>query len=288
MAKQLVRLAVVADEESYDIVTGILTLMVSSGWQEESLPSGETRFLVHCENAGLVQDVRQTLEARLPEASFVVDAVEEQDWLEAWKEFFTPVACGERFVVLPPWHENAPGFEKRTKIVIEPKSAFGTGHHATTALCLQVLSDLLDAGRIRAGQTFLDLGVGSGVLSIGLCKSGLRGCGFDIDPVAIDNALENRAVNGISEADCEIALGSIEKAKGRSFDCVVANILARPLIELAEDIVRVRREGGVLVLSGILTIQADNVEDAYRRVGLPQAKRIDMGEWSVLSWWQEC
>ena len=285
MAKQLVRLAVVADEESYDIVTGILALMVSSGWQEESLPSGETRFLVHCENAVLVQDVRQTLEARLPEASFEVDAIEEQNWLEAWKEFFTPVACGERFVVLPPWHEGDPGFEERTKIVIEPKSAFGTGHHATTALCLQILSDMLDAGRLQTGQTFLDLGVGSGVLSIGLCKSGLTGCGFDIDPVAIDNALENRIVNGISESDCEVALGSIEKASGRRFDCVVANILARPLIELAEDIVRARKEGGVLLLSGLLTIQADNVEEAYRRLGLPQAKRNVMGEWSALSWW---
>ncbi len=284
MAKRLVRLEVVADEESYDVVTGMLTLMVSSGWQEESLPTGETRFLVHSENVGVVQDVRQALESRLQDVSFKVDAVEEQDWLEAWKEFFTPVSCGERFVVLPPWHESDLGFENRTKIVIEPKSAFGTGHHATTALCLQVLSDMLDAGRLHAGQTFLDLGVGSGVLSIGLCKNGLTGCGFDIDPIAIDNALENRAVNGISEADCEIDLGSIEKASGRSFDCVVANILAKPLIELAKDIVRARREGGVLVLSGLLTIQADAVEDAYRKLGLPQANRTTMGEWSALLW----
>ncbi len=285
MAKRLIRLEVVADEESYDVVTGMLTLMVSSGWQEESLPTGETRFLVHSENAELVQDVHQALESRLQDVSLKVDAVEELDWLEAWKEFFTPVVCGERFVVLPPWHENALGFEKRTKIIIEPKSAFGTGHHATTALCLQVLSDMLDVGRIHAGQTFLDLGIGSGVLSIGLCKSGLSGCGFDIDPVAIDNALENRAVNGINEDDCEIALGSIEKVAGRKFDCVVANILARPLMELAEDLCKARREGGVIILSGLLTIQAESVENVYKRLGLPQARQATMGEWSVLSWW---
>ncbi len=284
MAKRLVRLEAVADEESYNVVTGLLALMVSSGWQEESLPTGETRFLVHSENVEVVQDVRQALESRLQDVSLKVDAVEEQDWLEAWKEFFTPVSCGKRFVVLPPWHESDPGFEQRTKIVIEPKSAFGTGHHATTALCLQVLSDMLDVGRLHAGQTFLDLGVGSGVLSIGLCKSGLTGCGFDIDPIAIDNALENRAVNGINESNCEIALGSIEKTAGRKFDCVVANILARPLMELAEDICKARNDGGVLILSGLLTIQTDSVEAVYKNLGLPQAKRTSMGEWTALLW----
>ena len=284
MAKRLVRLEVVADEESYDVVTGMLTLMVSSGWQEESLPTGETRFLVHSENAGVVQDVRQALESRLQDVSFKVDAVEAQDWLEAWKAYFTPVPCGERFVVLPPWRESEPGFEQRTKIVIEPKSAFGTGHHATTALCLQVLSDMLDAGRLHAGQTFLDLGVGSGVLSIGLCKCGLTGCGVDIDPIAIDNALENRAVNGINQDDLEIILGSIEKVSGQKFDCVVANILARPLMQLAEYICKARKSDSLLVLSGLLTIQADSVEAVYKNLGLPQAKRISMGEWTALLW----
>lgn len=284
MNKQLIRLDIVAGESSYDVVTGLLTLLVSSGWEEQSLPTGETRFRVHSENAPLIQTLRQAVEARVPEASCQVDSIVEQDWLTAWKAFFTPVPCGQRFVVLPPWRASEPGFEGRTKIFIEPKSAFGTGHHATTALCLEVLSGLLDEGRLRAGQTFLDLGTGSGVLGTGLCLSGLKGAGFDIDPVAIDNALENRVLNHIPDEQFEIAVGSIEKCAGRSFDVIVANILAGPLKELAADIVRVKAPDGVLILSGLLTIQADSVEESYRACGLPQAVRFQNGEWSALCW----
>ena len=229
MAKKLIRLTIDTDtEETYDIVSGILTLMISFGWEEKVLPDGRTRFLVHCENAELIEDVRRAITDRLPGAAVKVDSVEQEDWVSAWKEFFTPVACGSRFVVLPPWRSAEPGFEAREKIFIEPKSAFGTGHHATTSLCLEAISGLLDEGRIRKGQTFLDLGTGSGVLSVGLCKSGLSGEGYDIDPIAVDNAVENRALNHISAADYTVGLGSIEKTEGRTFDVVVANILAGP------------------------------------------------------------
>lgn len=181
MAKKLIRLTIDTDtEETYDIVSGILTLMISFGWEEKVLPDGRTRFLVHCENAELIEDVRRAITDRLPGAAVKVDSVEQEDWVSAWKEFFTPVACGSRFVVLPPWRSAEPGFEAREKIFIEPKSAFGTGHHATTSLCLEAISGLLDEGRIRKGQTFLDLGTGSGVLSVGLCKSGLSGEGLTL------------------------------------------------------------------------------------------------------------
>ena len=285
MDKQLIRLEITAPEDEYNLVTGILVMMVSFGWEEESLPTGETLFRVHGENAALIQDIRLTIEARAPGAACAIDTVAREDWVNAWKEFFTPVRCGSRFVVLPPW--LAHGDEEdtgRDRIIIEPKSAFGTGHHATTALCLGVLSDLLDGGRIRAGQLFLDLGTGSGVLGIGLCENGLVGQGCDIDPIAIDNVIENRALNGISEAAFVVELGSIELYAGRRFDVVVANILARPLIELAPAIAAAVTGGGVLVLSGILGVQADRVEAAYRAAGLPAARRVMRGEWCALVW----
>lgn len=280
----LTRLEIIAGEESYDRIAGLLTVLVSAGWEEESLMTGETLFRIHCENAALIQDLRLAVESREPEAKCSVEKVEEQDWVNSWKEFFTPVPCGKNFVVLPPWHRQESGFEGRKKICIEPKSAFGTGHHATTALCLSVLSDLLDEGRIVAGQRFLDLGTGSGVLGIGLCETGLVGEGYDIDPIAVDNALENRVLNGIPEADFVLGLGSIEKVEERKFDLVVANILARPLIELAPALVATMKEGAVLVLSGLLCIQADSVENAYRSQGLPVARRIVNGEWCALVW----
>lgn len=283
--KTIYRLEVTAPEEAYDRLSGLLALEVSFGWEEESLPTGETRFRIHCEREDLLRDLRDHIMHSLPDADCALTPVEEKDWLAAWREFFTPVCCGEHFVVLPPWlAADAPrDFPGRTPIFIEPKSAFGTGHHATTALCLHVISDLVDAGRLTAGRRFLDLGTGSGVLGIGCCKFGLSGQGLDIDPLAVDNALENRQLNGIADHCFTLAQGSIDAVQ-QQYDVVLANILARPLTEMAPDIVRACAPGGCLVLSGLLEIQADGVEAAYRSCGLPAARRMVDGEWCALIW----
>ena len=271
-----------AQEGDFDRISGLLTLGVSFGWAEESLATGETRFRVHCEQEDFLQKLRESVSRAAPETRCTLEALEVQDWLSAWRQFFTPVCCGSRFVVLPPWLAESPDFPGRTPVLIEPKSAFGTGHHATTALCLGVVSDLLDQGRIASGQTFLDLGTGSGVLGIACCKSGLSGLGLDIDPLAVDNALENRELNQVRGFDA--ALGGIEAAVGHSFDLVLANILARPLMELAPAVAAARKPHGCLVLSGLLEIQADGVEAAYKAQGLPTARRVIEGEWCALVW----
>ena len=227
-----------------------------------------------------IRDRKQTV----PAAESALSELEETDWLAAWRQFFTPVCCGNHFVVLPPWLADTQDFPGRTPILIEPKSAFGTGHHATTALCLRVVSDLLEAGRLQEGQHFLDLGTGSGVLGIGCCKFGLTGEGLDIDPLAVDNAVENRALNAIAPENFTVAEDSIGAVTGKQFDLVLANILARPLTEMAADIVRVCRPGGCLVLSGLLEIQADGVTAAYKAQGLPEPCRIIDGEWAALVW----
>ena len=286
MEKHLIRLDIEAPYEAYDEITGLLTLMVSTGWEEQSLASGDILFRVHCDNAGLIQDVEQAVLARVAEAKCTRDSIIEQDWLNSWKEYFTPVPCGKRFVVLPPWlkEQAARDYAGRIPIVIEPRSAFGTGHHTTTALCLGVLSDLLDAGTIKSGQNFLDLGTGSGVLGLGLALSGLTGEGYDIDPLSMDNATENRDGNGIAKEAFALGLGSIEKAEGKKFSVVVANILAGPLIEMAHDVAECVQEGGVLVLSGILAIQADKVSKAYMAQGLASPAKVIDGEWACLYW----
>lgn len=278
----LIRLDILADDEQLDPVTGLLALRVSFGWEEESLPTGETRFRVHCGNADFMQALAEELRGRIPGLRLETANVPEEDWTLAWREFFTPVACGARFLVLPPWLREGTDMDGRTPVFIEPKSAFGTGHHATTALCLGVLSDLLDAGRVKADMEFLDLGTGSGILGIGCCLSGLTGAGTDIDPLAVENAQENRALNNIQ--GFEILPGSTEVVTGRTFDLILANILARPLRELAPDIVRLLRPGGCLVLSGVLEVQADDVEAAYTALGLPPARRIVEGDWAALVW----
>ena len=282
--KTIHRLEIVVAESDYDCATGLLALEVPFGWEEQSLPTGETRFRVHCEQKDFLERLQQLLKQTVPAAESALSELEETDWLSAWRQFFTPVCCGNHFVVLPPWLADTQDFPGRTPILIEPKSAFGTGHHATTALCLRVVSDLLEAGRLQQGQHFLDLGTGSGVLGIGCCKFGLTGEGLDIDPLAVDNAVENRALNAIAPENFTVAEGSIDAVAGKQFDLVLANILARPLTEMAADIVRACRPGGCLVLSGLLEIQADGVTAAYRAQGLPEPRRIIDGEWAALVW----
>jgi len=278
----LIRCDILAAEDIDDNVSGILLVRVASGWEEQSLPDGGTRFIIHVPDASFLRSLTGELQALHPSLDIRVSDVEEQDWQQVWREYFTPVACGELFLALPPWREHDALLEGRLPIIIEPRSAFGTGHHASTVLCLEAISELYQAGTIAAGMSFLDLGTGSGILGIGCCRLGLSGIGLDTDPLAIENALENRGRNQCPEF--ELTVGSMEHVAGRSFDLVLANILAGPLQDLAPDIRRVLKNPGCLVLSGILTIQADAVEASYRREGFDAARRKLSGEWTALIW----
>ena len=277
--EKLIRIDIIAAEDMVEIISGALTLYSSYGWEEESLPTGETRFRVHCENVAYMDTLMQGLQDYAGQVQIERTEIDKQDWTSAWREFFTPVVCGH-FVVLPPWRKEEAGDKKA--IIIEPKSAFGTGHHATTALCLGVISRLILQGRVGKGQRFLDLGTGSGVLSLGCCLEGLHGVATDIDLLAVENAQENSALNAID--GLEILLGSTEVVQGQHFDLVVANILARPLIDLAADLVALKGEQGALVLSGLLAVQAQSVIDAYTALALPQPERVVEGEWCALVW----
>lgn len=283
-ASTLYRLEIVANDEDFDQVCGVLALNAPFGWEEESKECGKTRFIIHNDSEEYLDNLREKLLRASVNAMIAIERINKQDWLEAWRQFFTPVECGSRFVVLPPWLAVAGGFSGRCRIFIEPKSAFGTGHHATTALCLSVLSELLDRGRIMSGQSFLDLGTGSGILGLACAKSGLHGLGLDIDPLAIDNAQENRGLNHIASTALELGTGDIEIVKNRTFDLVLANILARPLMEMAANLSAVIVPAGCLMLSGILKSQADAVEAAYMEQGLPHAQRFMDGEWCALVW----
>lgn len=280
---ELIRLDIIVPEDDADVTTGLMALHVTFGWEEESLPTGEVRFRMHCDNPAFVQTVAADLRAALPDATFEQTVVEQQDWAMAWREFFTPVAIGTHFMVIAPWMQETLDLQGRTPIVIEPKTAFGTGHHPTTALCLGVVSRLAGEGRLRAGMTFLDLGTGSGILGIGCAKLGLTGTGTDIDPLAVENAEENRVINGVADA-FGVVEGSTGVVRGNTYDVVLANILAQPLKDLAPEIVALVAKGGCLILSGLLDVQADGVEEAYRAQGYGPARRIVEGEWAALIW----
>lgn len=280
----LVRLELFAEEGDVDNVTGILVRAVSYGWEEESLPTGETCFRVHCDNADIAERIDAELGARAPAVRVERSGVPRQDWTAAWREFFTPVPAG-RFLVLPPWLADSTPLEGRIPIIIEPKSAFGTGHHNTTTLCLEAVGKLADPGAaarpLTPGMRFFDIGTGSGILGIACARLGLCGLGSDIDPVAVNNAQENAVINKVAETFA-ITPGSVEAGEGEQYDLVLANILAGPLKELAPAVLGLIRPGGRLVLSGLLDVQADAVEAAYAPLG--PAARFTSGDWVALVW----
>lgn len=291
----LIRLDLIIPEADIEPITAFLFQRVTYGWEEIEHHAGAV-FRVHIEDHAIVPEIEAGIHAGWPRVEILKEKVEAQEWALAWRDFFTPVEVGEKFVVIAPWMEEEHGRGPRIPIIIEPKTAFGTGHHPTTAVCLAVVDELAGKGRLNAGMRFLDLGTGSGILAIGCAKLGMTGLGLDIDPLAIENALENKAINGVDEA-VEVATGSVggpmvheDSAGDEKFDLVVANILADPLKHLAEDIIsHIRRDeegnfAGSLILSGILTTQADDVAITYMKLGLPQPRRLEQGEWAAIIW----
>ncbi|MDL2316375.1 50S ribosomal protein L11 methyltransferase [Desulfovibrio sp. OttesenSCG-928-A18] len=297
----LVRLACTLPAEhsaaDADTLTGLLALHAPHGWEEESLPTGEMRCIVHFASPGAADDLGAVLCAALPRLSLDRTDAPDRDWVEAWKEFFTPVHAGEHFLVLAPWMRQRAD-ERRIPIIIEPKSAFGTGHHASTALCLEAVSALFAVGILRPGMRFLDLGTGSGILGLACAKLGLCGQGLDIDRSAVENALENRELNQVAPEYFQVALGDVSAAEG-PFDLVLANILAEPLKDMAPALSALvarplaagtgrERAGDVasgaslLLLSGILDIQVAAVEQAYAAQGRAVIRRLHSGEWAAL------
>jgi len=180
--------------------------------------------------------------------------VDEQNWAESWKAFFWPQKIGERIVVKPSWRNYAPAPDDLV-VELDPGMAFGTGTHPTTALCVQMIE-----GHLKRGDSFLDIGTGSGILMLAAARLGAgRLCGGDRDETAVRVAAENLRRNGIDPRRVCIVQGSLASAfKGR-FDIVAANILTHVIVELLGDVTRLLKPGGLFICSGIIAQNQDLV-----------------------------
>ncbi len=289
----LERLEIIVPEADIPAAEAVIAANMPDGWQEESLSNGTTKYILHSEDPAAMDAVLDAVRAVLPGVNWSGSSIVKQDWTESWKQYFTPVDAG-RFVILPPWLKGKVR-SSLIPIVIEPKSAFGTGHHATTSMCLEALSMLYAEGAVRQGQRFLDLGTGTGILGMSCVRLGLSGIGLDIDPLAVANARENAALNSIPLEPADdggpafmVDEGGIECCRGMQFDLVIANILAEPLCEMAEDIMACVKPGGCLILSGFLTSQKPMLEEAYARMGegrtIGREGAVKDGEWIAMFW----
>jgi len=270
--------------ETAELLEAWLAGRAAQGWEEAVLDDGETvRFRVHMEDAPPARAFAEEVAADWPDLPREVSTLEEEDWGAAWMAFFTPIEVGGVYEILPPWMADHDTGGKKP-ILIEPKMAFGTGHHPTTALCLEAFAQAQTSGWLQPSMRFLDLGTGSGILGIGLCRLGLTGVGLDIDPQAVWCAADNLRLNGV-EGAMSLAVGGVGSLTPDSrFEVVAANILAAPLMAMARLLTRHVAQGGLLVLSGILETQADDVTAAYQATGLGQPVRRVSGEWASLSW----
>lgn len=213
---------------------------------------------------------------------FVVSEVPETDWVAHVKRELQPVEAGRFFVYGSHDADKVPA--DRIALLIEAAMAFGTGHHGTTKGCLLAL-DRLDRAGFR-GRNVADIGCGTAVLAMAAAAIwGLPVIASDIDPVAVEVAEANCAANGLSgKVTCVEAAGfGHAELKARApYDLVFANILKGPLIELAPDMAAHVGSGGYVILSGILTTQADDTVAAYKRAGFLLAKRDEIAEWTTL------
>jgi ribosomal protein L11 methyltransferase len=254
--------------------------------KHEHIPTGMMRVAAYLPQDDELESKKRSLEEALwymgrivplPAPEFI--SIEDQDWMTVWKQNYQPLRVGKSWLILPAWLELPVG-ETRRVVRIDPAMAFGTGTHPSTQLCLLAIEDT-----IRPGQPVIDLGCGSGILSIAALKAGAsQALAVDIDEQAVSATHANARINAIDEK-VEAAQGSLAdiltgKYSLQQAPLVLANILAPVLIRLFDEgLADLIAPGGKLVLAGILENQAEDVLAAARAHGLNLIAKYQQEDW---------
>ena len=264
--------------------------------EDQGTPTGPIIVRAYLEMDEDIEETRQKLEESLyylgmiqPLPSPVYKQIADQNWMEAWKQHYRPIPIGQRLIILPVWLDSPE--PERIPIKIDPGMAFGTGTHPTTQLCLGLVEKSIET--LKVSKTFrvlnvIDIGCGSGILSIAALKLGAANAlGVDIDVESIKNSRENADKNGIGE-EFIIGQGSVAEVLAGKFPfkhapLVVANILAPIIIRLLDaGLADLAEPGGTVILSGILAEQAKAVIEAAQAEGLVLSEQEQMGDWVAL------
>jgi ribosomal protein L11 methyltransferase len=267
----LIRLAVRVRRADAEIVLAELLELAPSGVEEVAIGDDAVEYAVYGPPGEL--PALPELEAAAGGALVSVTTTEiADDWSERWREFHRPLVLGDRLTVRPPW--EPPG-DTELDVVIDPGQAFGTGAHATTRLCLELM---LSLAREPGRGSFVDLGCGSGVLAIVAARLGFAPVtALDFDPAAVDATRANAGVNG---AELEARLFDLRTDQVPDASLVAANVLAPQLLAWAGS--GRGRWPERLILSGILAGEADRVARAFAPHGLAERGRLERGEWAAL------
>ena len=215
------------------------------------------------------------------EGSNAIDETEDIDWINNWKQYFKQFYVDD-ILIIPSWEEVKEEDKDRMIIHIDPGTAFGTGMHETTQLCIRQLKKF-----VKEDTELLDVGTGSGILSIVALKLGAKhAVGTDLDPCAVPAVEENKEVNEIPAQDFDMMIGNIiddkevqDKVGYEKYDIVVANILADVLVPLTPVIVNQMKKGGIYITSGIIDNKEETVVEAVKAAGLEVLEVTYQGEW---------
>lgn len=228
-------------------------------------------FDAEVDSAALLLLLSQIMPQITPGA-YRVEQIEDKDWIREWMDQFHPMRFGDNLWIVPSWLQ--PPQPDAVNLLLDPGMAFGTGTHPTTAMCLRWLDQ-----NPPIGQTVIDYGCGSGILAIAAAKLGaIQVQGTDIDPQAIVASNDNAQRN---QVDIRFAL--VKDFHAQPVDCLIANILAGPLKQLAPEFNQLIKSGGQLVLSGLLATQADDLVTHYRDFGFELDTLITQDEWALLA-----
>lgn len=226
-----------------------------------------------------ISDRLEELSRRLNELSiyWCTREIKEEDWATGWRAYYKPVRIGKNLTVKPSWEDYTarPG---ECVIELDPGMAFGCGTHATTAMCLALLEEM-----IKGGEIVYDVGAGSGILSVAAALLGVRQViAVDIDELAVQTVKENAARNGVTNK-VKVKQGDLlNNFKNDKVDIVVANIIADIIIRLAPDAVEVLKPEGQLIASGIILDRAEEVRQALRHAGFNVLREESRGEWVAM------
>lgn len=259
--------------------------------QRQNSPTSITVYLPENEQGKQwlfeIKDRLETAKISSPEIDFGTLEIElknirEEDWANNWKQHFKPFCVGNKLLIKPTW-ETVEDIEDRTVLDIDPGSSFGTGQHHTTKLCLERLEEI-----VKGGEKVLDLGAGSGILSIGALLLGAQSAvGIDIDENSVRIAKENAAQNGIDSrfnAMCGNIIDdiSLREKIGGNYDVVVANIVADVIILMSPLFKEFMHQNSTLIVSGIINRQKDEVKDALLKNGFKILTALESNDWSCI------
>jgi ribosomal protein L11 methyltransferase len=263
--------------------------------EDAGTPTGPITVRAYLEVNDQLEEMRQKLEESLfylgmiqPLPTPVYKQIADQNWMEAWKQHYQPIRIGERLLILPAWMESPE--PNRVAIKIDPGMAFGTGTHPTTQLCLELMERaIFDIRASNIEYRIIDIGCGSGILSIAALKLGAkRALAVDIDKESVKNARENADKNEVGE-ELILGVGSVQEILAGKFPftsapLVVANILAPVIVRLFDaGLAELIEAGGAIILSGILQEQEEHVLQAAQANGLNLKRRAQSADWVALA-----